>query len=73
MYYPSSVTIIVNFLANLGMVSIEIENQTTSEYCQNIEMILSGPMLFPISGTPGHWRITFTLSSGKVYYGVFDN
>ena len=62
----------VNYLYDLGSVTVEIENQTTGEYCQSVVNALAGPMPFIISGTSGHWRISFTLSSGIFYYGEFD-
>ena len=71
-YYPSTTSIVVNYLYDLGSVTVEIENQTTGEYCQSVVNALAGPMPFIISGTSGHWRISFTLSSGIFYYGEFD-
>lgn len=71
-YYSTLQTIVVNYLDDLGSVTVEIENQTTGEYCQTVVNALAGPMPFIISGTSGHWRITFTLPSGVSYYGEFD-
>ena len=71
-YYPSITSIVVNYLYDLGSVTVEIENQTTGEYSQSVVNALAGPMPFIISGTSGHWRISFTLSSGVCYYGEFD-
>lgn len=59
------------FLLDLGAVSVEIENQTTGEYSQTIVNTQADPMIFPISGTVGFWTITFTLSCGTEYFGVF--
>ena len=71
-YYSSTLsTIVVNYQFDLGSIVIEIENQTTGEYSLSVVNALAGPMLLPISGTVGQWQITFTLSSGTVYYGVF--
>lgn len=64
--------LVVDYLENLGTVSVEIENQTTGEYNQTTMNALAGPALFPISGTSGHWTITFTLTSGVRYCGEFD-
>lgn len=63
--------LVLNYLENLGMVSVEIENQTTGEYDQLYVNALLGSMIFPISGTTGNWTITLTLSSGAVYKGDF--
>ena len=71
-YISSASTIVVNYLYDLGSVTVEIENQTTGEYGQTVVNALAGPMPFIISGTSGHWRITFTLSSGVCYNGEFD-
>ncbi len=71
-FYPSSFTIIVDFLTNLGFVSVEIENQTTGEYSQTTVNAVAGPMAFPISGTSGDWSITFTLTDGTIYQGTFN-
>lgn len=61
----------VTFLESLGQISVEIENHTTGEYNQTIVNAVTGPMVFPISGTAGQWSITFTLSNGTMYYGEF--
>ncbi|MCR5841050.1 MAG: DUF3244 domain-containing protein [Bacteroidales bacterium] len=66
-----SSVLVVEFLDNLGSATIEIENLTTGEYSQSVVNALAGPMLLPISGTVGQWQITFTLSSGTVYFGDF--
>ena len=60
-----------NFFLDLGAVSVEIENQTTGEYSQTIVNAQAGPMFFPISGTVGFWTVTFTLSCGTEYLGMF--
>lgn len=64
--------LLVNFLDNLGSVSVKIENQTTGEYNQTIVNVLSGQIIFPISGTSGDWSITFTLTDGTIYQGFFN-
>jgi len=65
-------TVFVNFLYDLGYVSVEIENLTTGEYSQTVVNALAGPMAFPISSSVGHWTITFTFTNGEVFYGEFD-
>lgn len=71
-YFSSLSSIVASYLYDLGSVTVEIENQTTGEYSQSVVNALAGPMPFIISGTSGHWRISFTLSSGVCYYGEFD-
>lgn len=64
--------LVVNIFADLGTVSIEIENQTTGENNQTTVKALAGQMIFPISASQGHWVITFTLQGGVIYYGEFN-
>lgn len=63
--------LVVDFHFNLGFLFVEIENLTTGEYSSSPVNALPGPMIFPISGTAGFWRILFTLSSGVRYSGEF--
>ena len=71
-YYPAITTIVVNFLNNLGSVSVEIENQTTGSYSQTSINATQGVHPFVISGDVGIYEITFTLSDGHVYTGSFE-
>lgn len=71
-YYSPHSTVFVNFVYDLGYVSVEIENLTTGEYSQTVVNALAGPMAFPISSSAGHWTITFTFTNGEVFYGEFD-
>lgn len=70
-FYTTPSVIEVQFLMDLGYVSVEIENQTTSEYTQTVVNSAAGLAIFPISGNSGLWTITFSLSNGMVYYGEF--
>lgn len=65
-------TIMVLFQYDLGSVSVEIENQTTSEYSQTLVNATQGVHPFVISGHAGIYEITFTLSNGQVYQGSFE-
>ena len=71
-YYLPLSTIYVDFLFNLGSVTVEIENETTGAYTQFVVNATQGIHPFVISGTAGHWTITFVLSNGVAYYGEFD-
>lgn len=71
-YSSSHSTIFVNFLYDLGYVSVEIENLTTGEYSQTIVIATQGVHPFVISGHIGNYEITFTLSNGQVYRGSFE-
>ena len=71
-YYSSITTILVDFLFDLGSVSVEIENQTTGSYSQTTVNATQGVHPFMISGDMGDYMITFTLSNGHVYIGEFS-
>lgn len=71
-YYPAISTVVVNFLYDLGFVSLEIENLTTGEYSQSSFNAIQGLHPFIISGDDGVYEITFTLSNGHVYTGTFE-
>ncbi len=71
-FYTTPSVIEVQFLMDLGYVSVEIENLTTSGYTQTVVNSAAGLAIFPISGNPGLWTITFSLSNGTVYYGEFN-
>ena len=70
-YSSSHSTIFVNFLYDLGYVSVEIENLTTGEYAE-YSFDSSSTAYFPISGNTGSWRITLTLLDNEVYIGEFE-
>lgn len=71
-YYSSHSTVFVNFVYDLGYVSVEIENLTTGEYSQTTVNATQGVHPFVISGHAGIYEITFTLSNGQVYQGSFE-
>jgi len=63
--------LVVNFFADLGTVTVETENQTTGDNYQVKVNALAGPMILPISGISGRWRIIFILANGVKYSGEF--
>ncbi len=71
-YSSSHSTIFVNFLYDLGYVSVEIENLTTGEYSQTTVNATQGVHPFVVSGQTGIYEIVFTLSGGQVYQGSFE-
>ena len=71
-YYSSHSTVFVNFLYDLGYVSVEIENLTTGEYSQTTVNATQGVHPFVVSGQTGIYEIVFTLSGGQVYQGSFE-
>ena len=71
-YYPSLSTIMVDFLFDMGSVSVEIENLTTGAYSQTVINATQGAHPLVIAGTAGVYEITFTLMNGVVYIGSFE-
>lgn len=70
-YYPSLTSIATTFHYDLGSVSVRVENQTTGDNHQVQVNALAGPMILPISGISGRWRIIFILANGVKYSGEF--
>ena len=71
-YYPSLSTLLVNFIYDLGLVAIEIENLTTGESIQTNVNAVQGVHPFSLPNVAGDYVITFTLPNGRVYRGVFE-
>jgi len=71
-YYPSDCTILVDFLYDLGIVSVRIENLSTGVFSFSAVNATQGEHLFLVSGYPGIYEITFLLSNGLVYVGAFE-
>ena len=72
MYWAAASSIIVYFLADLGPVSVVIENLSTGSYVQTVMNARQGVYPFRISGEEGIYRISFTLSNGHRYAGMFE-
>lgn len=62
---------IVYFSGDLGLVDIEIENSTTSEY---INTVVSGVnyAIIPFSASYGVWTISIIPSTNIEYYGEYE-
>ena len=71
-YDSSLCSIVLEFLYDLGSVTVSLENQTTGATSQTVINALQGSQFFPISGDVGVYEITFTLSNGRVYIGTFE-
>ena len=70
-YYDTDTYCVYASLNNAGAyVDVSIVNQTTNE-TYNYQISGTGSSVMPISGTPGYWSITFTLSGGDEYMGSF--
>lgn len=71
-FYPSSSMLLVNFMYDLGMVAIEIENLITGESIQSNINAVQGVHHFSLPNVAGDHVITFMLPNGRVYRGVFE-
>lgn len=71
-YCPTLSAVLVDFLYDLGSVSVEIENETSGAYTQTTVNATQGVHPFVISGNTGDYTITFTLSNSHVYIGEFS-
>lgn len=71
--YESSLSVLtIMFHFNLGEVEIDVLNVTTGGYYSGIVDSQYLSSILPITMGPGHYIITFTLSSGQQYQGEFD-
>lgn len=71
-FYDTDLFSVGAYLSNAGAyVDVSIVNQTTNE-TYNYQISGTGSSVMPISGTPGYWSITFTLSGGDEYMGSFE-
>lgn len=52
------------FPCDLGVVSVELQNDTTGEYSQSYVETASGSATVSYSGTQGHWTVTLTTADG---------
>ena len=71
-YVESLSCILVNFKYDLGEVDYELVNLSTSGTISGSIDSDSGSQIIMMSGAPGYYSITFTLSSGTQYYGEFE-
>ena len=71
-YYASLSSLIVDFLYDLGTLIVDIENQTTNFSQQTIINGTQGSHLLSISAGTGAYKITFTLTDGHTYIGLFE-
>lgn len=71
-YWDAVSSIIVFFRNDLGTVSIAIENLSTGSCIQTVVNARQGVFPFRISGEEGIYRISFTLSNGHKYTGMFE-
>ena len=71
-YYDADLASVCAYLVNAGeTVDVEFNNLTTGDSF-TFEIPGAGMSVLPIGGATGYWTITFTLSSGSVYFGEFE-
>ncbi len=72
-YYDAfTSSVCVSFLENLGNVDICVENTIYGEYAEYHVNSALGAMFLPINGSEGLYRITFSLTNGVWYEGLFE-
>lgn len=71
-YYDSfSQNILISFTGNLGIIEIEIMNETNGDYW-DIEVDSQNSSVIYIGDESGLYEIVFTLQSGVQYHGYFE-
>lgn len=72
-YYYVTNTIITNVLDGSGSISVSVFNRSTGEvWYDTIDCSVQQQIITQISGTPGIYEVTYILSSGEVYSGLFE-
>ena len=70
-YYSSVSCILVDFLSNIGSVTISLSNLSTGDSYNTVVDSTHGAVIIPFSNCPGIWRIGFQPETGTVYEGYF--
>lgn len=71
-YNPSLSGVILDFLYDLGMVTVSVENLMTGEMARSVVAACAGVQFLPVSGEAGMYKIMFTLPDGRWYWGTFE-
>lgn len=71
-YYPSSNSVELSFLSNLGMVTVVLENLTTGEICDYVSDSSTGRMIFPVN-PDNSYQMDITTCSGHSYYAILHS
>jgi hypothetical protein len=61
----------IDFLSNLGEVTIRLTNLTTGGIASTLVDSSCGGCILPVTGGPGLYCLEFLLSDGTRYYGYF--
>ena len=70
-YDASSSVVNVNFLYDLGPVTVRLENLTAGVAFEYVVDAVAGEQSFPVSGVAGDYELVFTLADGRTYWGSF--
>lgn len=70
-YYPSSNSVELSFLSNLGMVTVVLENQTTGEIQDYVCDSSTGRMMLSVASEVSY-RMDITTGNGRDYYAMFS-
>ncbi len=70
--YVDSLTdvVVLNFTQSCGVVQISFNNLSDGSY-YSTSINGTGTVIIPIGLSSGSWTVTFTLSNGDVYIGIF--
>lgn len=72
-YYESNMSVIMlSFKRDLGVVEVEVFNQSTGEYLEGNIKANVGVSVLKISGNAGFYQIKFTLTDSSEYVGAFE-
>lgn len=72
-YYESNMSVIMlSFKRDLGVVEVEVFNQSTGEYLEGNIKANVGVSVLKISGNAGFYQIKFILTDSSEYVGEFE-
>lgn len=69
-YYPSSNSLELSFLSNLGMVTVSLENLATGEVRDYVSDSSAGRMILPVASGVSY-RMDITTGNGRCFYALF--
>ena len=62
--------VVLNFIQSCGMIRVSFNNLSDGSY-YSTSVNGTGAVVIPLTLTSGSWTVTFELSNGTVYNGVF--
>ena len=70
-YYSSLSSVVACFQYSLGTVNVEVKNLESGSVSSLNVNGTAGIHMIPVSSSPGSYSITFTLSDGTEYGGIY--